>query len=77
LSYTQKQETLSQFDAAEQLTAKIIGEQTQLTAEEVRALFRRGESKNPNFALEKGIIHQICEVNIEPDALIHSIAPGG
>jgi len=76
LSYTQMQETLSQFDAAEQLTAKIIGEQTKLTPEEVRALFRQGESKNPSFALEKGMIHQICEVNMQPGAPIHSIVHG-
>ena len=76
LSYSQMQETVSQFDAAEQLTARIIGEQTQLTAEEVRALFQQGESKNPDFALKKGIIHQICEVNIQPGAPILSIVPG-
>ncbi len=76
LTYLQMQETLSQFDAAEQLTAKIIGEQTQLTPKEVRALFRQGESKNPDFALEKGMIHQICEVNIQPGAPILSIVPG-
>ena len=77
LSYTQMQETLSQFDAAEQLTAKIIGEQTKLTAEEVRSLFRQGESKNPEFALEKGMIHEICEARIEPGAPVHSIVAGG
>lgn len=76
LSYSQMQETLSQFDAAEQLTAKIIGEQTKLTAEEVRALFQQGESKNPDFALKKGMIHQICEANIQPGAPIFSIVPG-
>lgn len=75
LSYTQMQETLSQFDAAEQLTAKIIGEQTKLTPEEVRALFRQGESKNPNFALEKGMIHEIREARFETGAPIHSIVP--
>ena len=76
LSYSQMQETVSRFDAAEQLTAKIIGEQTKLTAEEVRALFQQGESKSPDFALEKEMIHEIREVNIEPGAPILSIVPG-
>lgn len=77
LSYTQMQETLSQFDAAEQLTAKIIGEHTRLTAEEVRGLFRQGESKNPEFALEKGMIDEIREARIQPGAPLHSIVAGG
>jgi len=73
LSYTQMQETLSQFDSAEQLTAQIIGEQTQLIPEEVRALYRQGESKDPAFALEKGMIEEIRDAQIEPGAPIHSI----
>jgi len=76
LSYTQMQETLSQFDAAEQLTAKIIGEQTKLTADEVRGLFRQGESKSPTFALDKGLVHEIREVTFEAGAPVHSIVPG-
>jgi ATP-dependent Clp protease protease subunit len=73
LSYSQMQETLGRFDAAEQLTAKIIGERTSLTAAEVRALFRQGESKNPQFALEKGMIHEIREVKIQQGAPVHSL----
>ena len=63
-------------EAAELLTAKIIGKQTRLALEEVRALFRRGKSKNPEFALEKGLIQKICEAEIEPGAPIHSIVAG-
>ena len=73
LSYSQMQETLSRFDAAEQLAAKIIGEHTNLTAEEVRTLFRQGESKHPQFALEKGMIHEIREVEIQQRAPVHSL----
>lgn len=75
LSYSQMQETLSRFDAAEQLTAKIIDDETSLTAEEVRDLFRQGQSKDPNFALEKGIIHEIKEPSIPPGAAVHTITP--
>lgn len=76
LTYSQMKETLSQFDAAEQLTAKIIGEHTKLTPEEVRTLFRQGESKPPNFALEKGLVHEVREVTFEMGAPVHSIVPG-
>lgn len=73
LSYAQMQETLSKFDAAEQLTAKIIEGRTKLTSDEVRALFRQGESKNPQFALDKGMIHEIRDVKIEQGAPVHSL----
>jgi len=73
LTYSQMQETISRFDAAEQLTAQIIGDQTNLTSDEVRELFRQGQSKPPSFALEKGIIHEIRDVNIPTGAPLHSI----
>lgn len=76
-SYSQMQETVSQFDAAEQLTAKIIGDHTKLQTEEVRALFRQGEAKNPEFALEKGLIHAIKEAQFQAGAPIHSLVAGG
>ena len=73
LTYTQMQEQMSRFNAAEELTAKIIGERTKITAEEVRKLFRQGQSKDPAFALEKGLIDKIVDVNIPAGAPIHSI----
>ena len=76
LSYAQMQETLSQFDAAEQLTAKIIGDNTKLSAGEVRELFRQGQSKDPKFALEKGMIHEIREAKIPSGAPVHAIMAG-
>ncbi len=76
LTYSQMQETMSRFDAAEQLTAQIIGDRTKLTPDEVRALFRQGESKAPSFALEKGLIHEIRNVQIPDGAPLHSIVPG-
>ncbi len=73
LTYTQMQETVSRFDAAEDLTAKIIGERTKLTPEEVRKLFRQGQSKDPTFALEKGLIDEIREVKIPDGVPVYSI----
>ena len=60
LTYSQMQENISRFDADENLAAQIIGERTNLTAQEVRDLFRQGQSKNPSFALEKEIIQEIA-----------------
>lgn len=73
LSYPQMQEIMSRFDAAEQLTARIIGDHTTLSPEEVRALFRQGESKTPQFAKEKGMIHDIREARIEPGSPVIAI----
>lgn len=77
LSYTQMQETLSRFDAAEQQTAKIIGDCTKLSEAEVRALFLQGSSKSPQFALEKGMIHEIRDVSMTGGAPLHVISPVG
>ncbi len=73
LTYSQMQETSSRFDAAEQLSARIIGERTMLTSDEVRELFRQGQSKDPAFALEKGLIQEVRDVNIPDGAVLHSI----
>ncbi len=75
--YSQMQEMIGQFDAAEKLTAKIIGERTKLTAGEVRELFRQGQSKNPSFALEKEFIHDIRDLSIPDGAPLHSIVATG
>ena len=77
LTYSQMQETVSRFDAAEQLSARIIGERSKLTAPEVRDLFRQGQSKDPQFALDKGLIHEIRDVSIPNGAPVHAIVPGG
>lgn len=77
LTYSQMQEIISRFDSAEQLSAQIIEKHTKLTAAEVRELFRRGQSKDPQFALEKEFIHEIREVNIPDGVPLHSIIATG
>lgn len=77
LTYSQMQETISRFNTAEQLSAQIISNRSKLTAEEVRDLFRLGESKNPQFALEKEMIHEIRDVDIPKSSVLHSITAGG
>jgi ATP-dependent protease ClpP protease subunit len=70
LAYSQMQETMSRFDAAEKLFAGILVDRTNFKMEEVRELFRQGESKDPAFAKSKGVIHEIKEVTVEPGAPI-------
>jgi ATP-dependent protease ClpP protease subunit len=76
LTYAQMQETMSRFDAAEQLFAQIVGDRSKLPPQEVRDLFRQGQSKGPQFALDKGFIHEIREVKIPEGASLHSIISG-
>lgn len=76
LSYAQMKETLSRFDAAEQLFAGIMEERTSFTSKEVRKLFRQGQSKDPSYALSKGIIHEIRNLDIIPGCQVISIPPG-
>ena len=73
LTYSQIMEIVSRFDAAEQLTAQIIADRCSLTSDEVRQLFRQGESKTPAFALEKGIISEIRNISVPPGAPHHAI----
>lgn len=77
LTYSQMQEYVSNFDASEEQSARIIGDRTKLTSTEVRDLFRQGQSKNPSFALEKELIHEIRDVSIPDGAPLHSITATG
>jgi ATP-dependent Clp protease, protease subunit len=73
LTYSQMQETLSRFDAAEQLFAGVIDVETKFSIQEVRDLFRQGQSKGPDFALAKGVIHEIKEFEVLPGSEVFSV----
>jgi ATP-dependent Clp protease, protease subunit len=59
MTRSQLAECLSGLDSLEDKISGIVTERSKLTAEEVRTLFRQGESKNASFALNKGIINEI------------------
>lgn len=59
LTKGQLTEILSNLDSSESKISGIITERTNLTAEEVRALFSQGESKNAEFALSKGVVNEV------------------
>jgi len=42
----------------------IISQHTNLTEEEIRKLFREAQTKDARFAIDKGIIHEIRDVQI-------------
>lgn len=60
----QLQEIISSLQQMESDISNIITSNTSITREEVVSLFDQGESKGLDFALEKGVIHEICEILI-------------
>ncbi len=53
--------------------AGIICENSKMNEKEIKKLFSEGETKDVNFALEKGIINKIKPAQIPKDALFVSI----
>ena len=68
LSFSQLQENLSRFRQEEAKIAGIIAERSRLSESEVRELFLQGESKDLQFAIDKGVIQEIREPAIPKDA---------
>ncbi|OGU44573.1 MAG: hypothetical protein A2000_05485 [Ignavibacteria bacterium GWB2_36_8] len=64
LTKSQLQELISGINISENKIASIIAERTKLPLEEIRELFLQGEAKNPTFALQKGIVHEIKNPSI-------------
>ena len=54
--------------------AQTLSKHSKLTEEELTALFLQGEGKDVNFALRKGIIHEI-RVPAIPAGAIHLTVP--
>ena len=63
-------ENLSQLKEDESRMARLLVSGSDLSSREVGALLRKGEAKSPEFAKEKGIIHEIKEPKIPKDASI-------
>jgi len=57
--------------------AGIICDNTTITQEEIKKLFAQGETKDVQFALEKGIINEVKAVQIPQNALFISINING
>lgn len=57
----------SQLRQDEKKISNLYMERTKLTETEIRELFLQGESKDPFFAIDKGIIHDIRNIAIPED----------
>lgn len=68
LNAAQLQERTSNLQQDENKMAGILTGCSKLTDGEVRELFRQGESKDLAFAIDKGIIHEIRDPKVPPDA---------
>lgn len=64
LTRKQLQECVSTIQQNENDFANIITSRTSIGKEEMLSLLDQGGSKGLEFALEKGIIHEVCEVSI-------------
>ena len=61
-------ELMSHMKEDENKIATIVSRNTTLSVEELQRLFVHGESKNLDFAMEKGIIKEVREVSIPRNA---------
>ncbi len=68
LTFFQLRENLSSFEREETKIASIVAERTKMTEPEIRELFRQGESKDLQFAVDKGIIAEVRDPAIPKDA---------
>ena len=72
LNYFQLKERRDGLKVDQDKISQTIKELTSITQTEIDSLFLQGEVKSPEFALEKGIIHEIKILSFPKDALIFS-----
>ena len=72
LSAFQMREMLSGLEQDETKIAQILTARSELTESEMRDLFRQGDSKGPDFALQRKVINGIRDFVIPVNApMIH------
>jgi ATP-dependent protease ClpP protease subunit len=70
LTTPQVRELLSSLEQDEGRVKELVVERSKLTETEIFTLLQQGETKNPTFALEKGIIHDIRDFALPDGAQI-------
>jgi ATP-dependent Clp protease, protease subunit len=70
LNTFQTRECLSGLEQDEGRIKELIVERSKITESEMVRLLQQGETQNPTFALEKGIIHDIRDVSLPPGAQV-------
>jgi ATP-dependent Clp protease protease subunit len=69
----QLQEIISKISKDEAKIAEIIASRSNIETKEIKKLFVRGESKDANFALTKGIVHEIKSFEIPSNTRFFNI----
>ena len=69
-SKTAIKESFSRLDGMENRIAETVSKNSKLTEAELKILFQQGESKDVNFALDKGIIDEV-KIPSVPQGSIH------
>jgi len=66
-------ESLNSLLADQQRIGDIISERTNISSDKVGELFREARTKNSDDALEAGIIHKVCDLQIPPGSPIFTL----
>lgn len=64
---------LSSLSQDEAKIATVVTSRSSLSLDEIKAFFAQGESKSPEFAQEKGIIHGTRDLKIPQGAPIFTL----
>ncbi len=51
----------------------VIASRTSISTEEISELFFEAKTRDPDYALERGIIHKICDVAVPAGAPVHQL----
>ncbi len=63
-------ELISSMEGMEKRISETISSKSKMTEVELRELFHQGQAKDVQFALDKGIIHEIKVPSVPPDAIM-------
>lgn len=74
LTLAHLKEVTSCLTRDEEKIAGIISSNTKLSTRNIRNLFKQGESKDTSFALNKGFIHRVEQLNIPRGAKIATLS---
>ena len=66
-------EILANVQSDQRRIANLFVERTRLTQETAHGMFVRAETKTAQEALESGIVHEICEVQIPANAVVATL----
>lgn len=66
-------ERLDSIQADQDRIGSVIVDRTEITDDEVRELFLEARTRDPDYAMERGIIHDVREVNVPRGAPVHQL----